>query len=165
MYCKAIFLKWPKLKKTARSTMLGKERQCQVWRRENKHVFSCRLNDSRDGAERIDAGKLFHVRGLVIGNERSPTVTNQDCGTKRISVSADDLSRRLESMSATRCSDDDRYGLQIQLLLKLTVLFTFSTVMRGHKFKLSKQHARANARKTCFVIGVFHFGKILLHLL
>jgi len=28
----------------------------------------------------------------------------------RISVSADDLSRRLESMSATRCGDDDRYG-------------------------------------------------------
>jgi len=74
----------------------------------NKHVFSCCFNDSRDGAERIDAGKLSHVRGPVTRNERSPTVTNQDRGTKRIS--ADDLSRRVESMSATRCSDDDRYG-------------------------------------------------------
>jgi len=52
-----------------------------------KHVFSCRLNDRRDGAKRIDAGKLFHVRGqdrddgLHIGNERSPTVTNRDRGT------------------------------------------------------------------------------------
>jgi len=52
----------------------------------------------------------FHVRGLLTGNKRSQTVTNQHRGTKRISVSADDLSRRLESMSATRCSDDDRYG-------------------------------------------------------
>jgi len=59
-----------------------------------------------DGAERTDAGKLFHARGPVIGNKRSPTVTNRDRGTKRISVSADDLSRRLESMSTTRCSDD-----------------------------------------------------------
>jgi len=57
-----------------------------------------------------DDGKLFHVRGPVIGNERSPTVTNRDCGTKRISVSADDLSRRLEPMSATWWSDADRYG-------------------------------------------------------
>jgi len=71
-------------------------------------VIKGRLNDSRDGAERIDAGKLFHDRDPVTGNERSPTVTNQDRGTKRISVSADDLSRRLESMSATRCSNDDR---------------------------------------------------------
>jgi len=53
---------------------------------------------------------MFHVRGPVTGNERSPMATNRDRGTKRISVSADDLSRRLESMSATRCSDDDRYG-------------------------------------------------------
>jgi len=75
-----------------------------------KYVFSCRLHDSRDGAERIDAGKLFHVLGPVTGNERSPTVTNRDRGTKRILVSADNLSLRLESMSATRCSDDDRYG-------------------------------------------------------
>jgi len=58
-----------------------------IQRRENKHVFSCRLNDSRDGAKCIDAGKLFHVRGPVTGNERSPTVTNRDRGTKRISVS------------------------------------------------------------------------------
>jgi len=35
---------------------------------------------------RIDAGKLFHVRGQVIGNERSPTVTNRDRGTERIPV-------------------------------------------------------------------------------
>jgi len=61
--------------------------------------------DSRYGAERIDVGKLFHVRGPVIGNERSSTVTNRGRGTKRISVSDDDLSRRLESMSATRYSD------------------------------------------------------------
>jgi len=61
----------------------------------NKHVFSCRLNDSRDGAEHTDAGKLFHVRGPVNGNRRSPTVTNREGNTKRISVSADDLSRRL----------------------------------------------------------------------
>jgi len=53
----------------------------------------------------IDAGKLFHVRGPVTGNERSPTVTNRERGTKRISVSTVDLNRRLESMSATRCSD------------------------------------------------------------
>jgi len=73
--------------------------------------FCCCLNDSRDGAERTDAGKLFHVRGPVTGNERSPTVTNRDRGTKRISVSADELSRRLESMSTTRWwCDDDRYG-------------------------------------------------------
>jgi len=38
--------------------MLGLERQCQVQRRENKHVFSCSLNDGRDGAERIDAGTI-----------------------------------------------------------------------------------------------------------
>jgi len=57
----------------------------------NKHVFNCRLNDSRDGAECIDAGNLFHVRGPVTGNERSPTLTNRDRGTKRISVSADEM--------------------------------------------------------------------------
>jgi len=52
--------------------------------------------------------KLFQVRGPVTGNERLPTVTNRYRDTKRISVSADDISRRLESMSVTRCGDDDR---------------------------------------------------------
>jgi len=65
--------------------------------------FRCRINYSRDGAERTDAGKLFHVRGPVTGNERSPTVTNLDRGTKTISVSADDLSLRLQH-------DDNGYG-------------------------------------------------------
>jgi len=60
------------------------------------------LYDNRDGTERTVAGKLFHVRGTATGNERSPTVTNRDRGTSRMSISADDLSRRLESMSATR---------------------------------------------------------------
>jgi hypothetical protein len=70
----------------------------------------------------LSACKLVHVCGPVTRNERSPTVTNRDRDTKGISVLADDLSRlrssantddlsrRPESMSATRCSDDDRYG-------------------------------------------------------
>ena len=103
-------MKWPKLKKTARSTMLGYECQCSVYRRKNKTVSSCRLNDCSDGAERTVSGRLFHVRGPATGNERSPTVTNRDRGTRRISVSADVLSRRLESTSETRCSVEDKYG-------------------------------------------------------
>jgi len=58
----------------------------------------------------VDAGKLFHIHGPVTENGQSPMVTNREHSTKRISVSADDLSRCLESMSATRCSDDNRYG-------------------------------------------------------
>jgi len=73
----------------------------------NKQVFNCHLNDNRDGAQRTVAGKLFYVRSLVPGKERSPTVTNRDRSTSRMSVSVGDLSRRVESMYATRCSDDD----------------------------------------------------------
>jgi len=58
----------------------------------NKQDFNCRLNDKRVGAERTVAGKLFHVRSSVTGNERSPTVTGPRY-TIRMSVSATDLSR------------------------------------------------------------------------
>ena len=67
-----------------------------------KTVLSCCFNDDSDGAERTVSGRLLHVRGPATGNERSPMVTNQDRGTRRTQVSADDLSRRLEPTSATR---------------------------------------------------------------
>jgi len=37
---------------------------------DEKINISCSLNDNREDAERIDPGKLFHVRGPVTGNER-----------------------------------------------------------------------------------------------
>jgi len=49
----------------------------------------------------MTAETVLSVLTLVNGNEQSPTVTNRDHGTKRISVSADDLSRRLESAMTT----------------------------------------------------------------
>jgi len=81
------------------------------------HLLSWIENFFTNRSQQIKVGNsLSNItnlsRGVVQGSviERSPTVTNLVRGTKRISVSADDLSRRLESMSATRCSDDDRYG-------------------------------------------------------
>jgi len=70
-------------------------------------MYNCHLNDNRGGAERTVTSKLFHVRCPVTGNKRLLTVTNRGCSTSTMSVSADDLSWRLESKSATQCSNDD----------------------------------------------------------
>jgi hypothetical protein len=62
-----------------------------------------------DGAVHNVSGRLFHLRGPMTENEQSPTVTSRDRGMNRISASADDLSQRWVSSSATQYSAEDRY--------------------------------------------------------
>jgi len=49
----------------------------------------------------------------MFGNERSPTITGRDCGISRMSLSAEDLSWRLEFTHTTQCRDEERYGKQV----------------------------------------------------
>ena len=73
-------------------------------------AVSSRLKDDSDGAARTVSGKSSHTRDPATGNERSSTVTNLDHVVSRMSISADDRSRRLDSNCETRCRVTDNCG-------------------------------------------------------
>ena len=74
---------------------------CQSKLLTNSSAFSRRLNVESDGADRMCALRLFHVRAAVTVNERSPRVTRRVDGTSRADVDPE-RSRSLEPISATR---------------------------------------------------------------
>ena len=70
-------------------------------------VFSCRRNDESDGADMTRLGRLFQVRGAAEEKALSPTVDKR-VGSTISEFVHDDLSMRLEGMSAIRRLSSER---------------------------------------------------------
>jgi len=74
----------------------------------NRYVFSLWQKTERAGADVMSSDRVFQILVAAPANDRSPTDTSLDEGTKR-SSEVDDRRRLRDGMSATRWSSSDRY--------------------------------------------------------